>query len=122
MKKEILIVFSAFSLMTCILLSILFIAGCSESSKSSTTQTQVEEKPYSEQTVPLSGTTTDELTDMEITPSGDPKCFLSPCDCNCYKVENVPLTAKKVTCGLNCREMYKINGCVFRNYECSTLK
>lgn len=101
---------------------LLSIAGCSGSSKSSTTQTKVDEKPYSEQSVPLSGTTTDVLRDMEITPSGDPKCFLSPCDCNCYAVERVPATAKKVTCGLNCREMYKINGCVFRNYECSALK
>ncbi len=85
----------------------------------SATEAQEEYTPFSE---PLQNSDPAEIKAKEITPSGDPKCFLSPCDCNCYFITNVPLTAKKVTCGLNCRAEYGITGCLYRGDKCVALK
>ncbi|MBD3313876.1 hypothetical protein GF345_05535 [Candidatus Woesearchaeota archaeon] len=63
----------------------------------------------------------DQLRDLEITPSGDDKCFLSPCDCNCYPVKNVPVHAKRPTCAFDCRSEYGITGCRFTNFQCTTI-
>ena len=62
-----------------------------------------------------------EYRDLEITPSGDEKCFLSPCDCQCYPIPNVPKTAKKPTCAVDCKEIYEVSGCRFTNYQCVVL-
>jgi len=63
-----------------------------------------------------------DYSNLEVTPSGDPKCFLSPCDCNCYVIPNVPPTKKKPTCAINCKAEYGITGCRFTNYQCTALK
>ncbi|MFC1753431.1 hypothetical protein ACFL96_08565 [Thermoproteota archaeon] len=59
-----------------------------------------------------------EFKALEITPSGDDRCFLSPCDCQCYPIPNVPTTAKKPTCGIDCQDAYGATGCQFTNYQC----
>lgn len=60
--------------------------------------------------------------ELEITPPGDERCFLSPCDCVCYPIPNVPKTAMKATCASDCREEMGITGCRFTNYQCVTTK
>lgn len=103
-----------------------FLAGCSGKEQPDITiqvqQPQSQEEVYSEKSVPLEGVDIGDLRDIEITPSGDPNCFLSPCDCNCYPIKNVPLTAKKPMCAMNCRQQYGISGCVFREYRCSAVQ
>ncbi|MCX8147218.1 MAG: hypothetical protein N3D84_02000 [Candidatus Woesearchaeota archaeon] len=64
----------------------------------------------------------DEYRDFEVVPSGEEQCFLSPCDCVCYVIPNVPNTAKKVGCAINCTKTYGIKGCKFTNYQCFSVK
>ena len=60
--------------------------------------------------------------ELEVTPSGDSQCFLSPCDCNCYVIPNVPEPKRKPTCGTDCNEDYGIKGCRFTNYQCAKIE
>lgn len=112
------------ALLSALALTILLLAGCSED-----IQTVETGSAGSSGSAPAEDTTAsggdsggDSLKSLEITPSGDDKCFLSPCDCNCYPVKNVPLTARKATCAINCREVYGVTGCRFTNYQCVTLE
>ena len=107
----------------------ILLAGCSDkgdavtsSSQQAAQQTASQDETYSEKSVPLENVDVNDLRSIEITPSGDPDCFLSPCDCNCYPVKNVPLHAKKAMCATNCRQEYGISGCVFREYRCSAIQ
>lgn len=116
MKKE-------FVIASVLFISIFLIAACSKGqpvkTTDSATKAQEDYTPFSD---PLENSDAGDVKAREITPSGDPKCFLSPCDCNCYYITNVPLTAKKVTCGLNCRAEYSITGCLYRGDKCVALK
>jgi hypothetical protein len=58
---------------------------------------------------------------LEITHSGDPNCFLSACDCQCYPIKNVPLTARQTSCATDCNNVYGVTGCRFTNYQCVTV-
>ena len=121
MKKRTILMAMALSLICLIAFSL---AGCSGKQEIKTTadpSTQAQEE-YKPQTQPLENVNVDDLKSKEITPSGDPNCFLSPCDCNCYQVKNVPLTARKVTCGMNCRTEYGVTGCLYRGDKCVALK
>ena len=63
-----------------------------------------------------------DFRDLEVTPSGEPKCFLSPCDCNCYMIPNVPANKRKATCATDCSDEYGVNGCQYTNLKCATIK
>jgi len=108
---------------------IVLVIGCSEdkapdtaTTAPTTTQPEPAVTTGTETSVPLEDMDIDELRSLEITPSGDPECFLSPCDCNCYLTKNVPLTQKRPMCASNCKDEYGINGCVFREYRCSAIQ
>lgn len=107
---------------------ILAFAGCSPKETSSNTvpasdsaQTEAPSTSVAPQAPAAKADPYQEYRDLEITPSGDGKCFLSPCDCNCYPIPNVPLNAKKPTCATDCKNIYGITGCRFTNYQCYTL-
>ena len=59
---------------------------------------------------------------LEVTHSGDPNCFLSACDCQCYPKKNVPLTARQTSCATDCNDVYSITGCRYTNCQCVKLK
>ena len=118
-----------FFIITLGLALLLAVAGCSsESSQDSEEQAVSQDTPAEESSgkpstsdVMEENSPEEELKMLEVTPSGDEKCFLSPCDCNCYPIKNVPLTARKPTCATNCEETYGISGCRFTNYQCYAL-
>ncbi|MBU0535336.1 MAG: hypothetical protein KKE20_00055 [Nanoarchaeota archaeon] len=103
----------------------IILAGCggkaAEQPASLQTPITANENPAVQQPVPQNDPVA-ELRDIEITPSGNEKCFLSPCDCTCYMVQNVPKDKKLSTCAINCRDIYGISGCDFTNFQCVTLK
>ena len=104
---------------------VIAISGCSDEKTSSaaadqkTSQTAQQTSPQT--TEQASSDPAAEYRQLEITPSGDSKCFLSPCDCVCYPIPNVPKTAKKPTCAVDCNAEYGKTGCRFTNYQCVTL-
>ena len=106
------------------LLSAISLSGCSEKkyAPQPSPYEGIQGTDYSEKSVPLGNVDVEDMKKLEITPSSDPSCFLSPCDCNCYNVKNVPLTAKKATCAMDCQQQYGINGCVYRGDKCVALK
>lgn len=119
--------------LTILLLAVVaLLAGCSSkgstgdstgSSVSTVEQAQQGEgAAYYEKSEPLENVDVDDLRKLEITPSGDQNCFLSPCNCNCYLIKNVPLTAKKPMCAVDCKDLYGIKGCTFSGYSCSAVK
>ncbi|HLC46889.1 MAG TPA: hypothetical protein VJI75_04060 [Candidatus Nanoarchaeia archaeon] len=63
-----------------------------------------------------------DFNSLEVTPSGDPKCFLSPCDCNCYVIPNVPQNKRSPLCADSCADTQGIKGCRFTNFQCATIK
>lgn len=100
------------------------LSGCSGKKYAATTSTNegIQGTDYSEKSVPLENSDAQDVKKLEITPSGDAACFLSPCDCNCYGIKNVPLTAKKVTCGLDCMQEYGIKRCTHNGDKCVAVK
>lgn len=116
-----------FVLIALLLVFAVLLVGCSEKSETVTTSSQQQanqqqEEVYSPQSVPLENANLDDVRALQITPSGDSQCFLSPCDCNCYVIKNVPLHAKKPMCATNCRQEYGISGCVFGGVTCSAIQ
>lgn len=111
-----------------IVLMILVVSmGCSKEPNTNVNEKSSQPTTVKTSTTPVvsektSKTTADEYRQLEITPSGEPKCFLSPCDCNCYPIPNVPLTAKRSTCATDCKEVYGVTGCRFTNFQCYALK
>jgi len=108
-----------------LVLVVLFLAGCGEKEADVASP-----EPQTQATLPTSTTPVEpevpidpvaELMALEITPSGHDKCFLSPCDCVCYMVQNVPKDAKEATCAIDCESIYDITGCDFTNFQCVTL-
>lgn len=108
-----------------------FLIGCNSDDPESSMKTS---EPIPKGGVDIENTATDQgdlqvsplvgdvdLKSLEITPSGDAQCFLSPCDCQCYKIENVPLNKRKTTCGTDCADTYGTKGCQFTNFQCATL-
>ncbi|MFO8015960.1 MAG: hypothetical protein R6U32_02560 [Candidatus Woesearchaeota archaeon] len=112
------------------LLLMMIIPGCSEDSEQKGVDTETADSEgddsgtdaYSERSKPTDDITGEELRRIEVTPAGDPHCFLSPCDCNCYKITNVPIRARKVTCATDCEEVYGKKGCKFENSQCKIIK
>lgn len=107
----------------CILCLVLFgflilIAGCGSSGSEQQAVTPAQTTNVGAKSVPNVDTTEQQLRDLEVTPSGDSRCFLSPCDCNCYKLSNVPPAARHVSCGVDCAKEYGKTGCFYEMEQC----
>ena len=96
MKKTFFIVFLL------VIAGVILLSGCSEDKYAPTASPYegIQGTDYSEKSVPLQNSDAGDIKKMEITPSGDAACFLSPCDCNCYGIK----------------------GCVYRGDKCVVVK
>lgn len=118
--------FSVIFMTAAVLAILLLVSGCGSKSSAANVNTAPSQPGNTNTAIQAkvsSGVSGDvDFYALEITHSGNPNCFLSACDCQCYPIKNVPLTARQTSCATDCNDAYGITGCRFTNYQCVTLK